>query len=91
MACEKVDIESQRQPTERKAIRVVAEELGVPFKTVETWVQRHKMPSNEGKKARTPDVYDTRAILDLQTLIDAGEKFGTICSPPPLAGATKMS
>ena len=90
MACERVDIESQRQPTETKAIRVVAEELGLPFRTVQTWVRRNKHDSNESKKAKTPDVYDTRAILDLQTLIDAGEKFGTICSPP-LAWATKMS
>ena len=90
MACERVDIESQRQPTERKAIKVVAEELGVPINTVKSWVQRDKVGANAPKKARIPDAYDTRAILDLQTLIDAGEKFGTICSPP-LAWATKMS
>jgi N6-adenosine-specific RNA methylase IME4 len=83
MACERVDIESQRQPTETKAIRVVAEELGVPFRTVQTWVRRNKHDSNESKKAKNPDVYDTRAILDLQTLIDAGEKFGTIYADPP--------
>ena len=83
MACERVDIEKPKQATETKAIRVVAEELGLPFRTVQTWVRRNKHDSNESKKARIPDVYDTRAILDLQTLIDAGEKFGTICSPPP--------
>lgn len=86
MACERVAIEAQRQPTERKAIIIVADELGVPFKTVETWLQRHKAPSNEGKKAQNLDVHtgnETCATSDLQTLIDTGKKFGTIYADPP--------
>ncbi len=40
MACERIAVEVERQRSERKACQVVAEELGVPFKTVLAWAYR---------------------------------------------------
>jgi N6-adenosine-specific RNA methylase IME4 len=83
MACQRVEIESQRQRSERKAIQVVSEELGIPFKTVETWINRNKLPSFEGKKAISTIELDACATTDLQILIDTGKTFGTIYADPP--------
>lgn len=84
MACQRVDIETPKQKSKHQACKVVADELGVPLKTVRTWVYRKEVASNEAKKPNPKSFQnDTRAILDLQTLIDAGEKFGTIYADPP--------
>jgi hypothetical protein len=46
MACERIEIEKQRQPSEREACKVVAKELGVPVATVRWWAQRNGVDGN---------------------------------------------
>jgi len=77
MACERVAIEAERQPTERKAIKVVADELGVPINTVKAWVFRNKVGANAPIEAKSTPAYETEtcATRDYHTLtFDSGHK-----------------
>jgi hypothetical protein len=47
MACERLEVEKKRQPTKKQAYQTVAQELGIPWKTVQTWDIR---TSNEARK-----------------------------------------
>jgi hypothetical protein len=47
LACQRLDQEKKRHPTKKAAYKIVAEELGIPWKTVQTWDIR---TSNEARK-----------------------------------------
>lgn len=67
-----------------KAIRILSKESGIPIKTLERWVWPSKNTlKNEGKKNEPKPVLETCALSDLQALIDADKKFGTIYADPP--------
>lgn len=84
MACQRVEIEKKRTRSERKACRVVAEELGVSPKTVLTWVYRGKVTSNEVKSSLVNKAgNETCATPDLTRLAESGKTFGTIYADPP--------
>jgi hypothetical protein len=76
MACQRVAIEIERQASERRACQVVADELGIPVKTVLTWIHRNKVTSNEVSKnqANYPEK-ETSSIVNLHTMqFDSGRK-----------------
>jgi len=76
MACERVAIELERQASERKACQVVADELGIPVKTVLTWIYRDKVTSNEVTKDKANNVEkEAPTIINLHTLqFESGRK-----------------
>lgn len=76
MACERVAIELERQASERKACQVVADELGIPVKTVLTWIYRDKVTSNEVTKGQANNVEkEAPTIINLHTLqFESGRK-----------------
>ena len=76
MACQRVAIELERQASERRACQVVAVELGIPLKTVLTWIYRDKVTSKDVTNAPSKNIEkETSTITDLHTLtFDSGRK-----------------
>jgi hypothetical protein len=76
MACQRVAVELERQASERRACQVVADELGIPVKTVLTWIHRNKVTSNEVSKGQANYTEkETSSIINLHTMqSDSGRK-----------------
>lgn len=83
MACQEVAIERERQRSERSACKAVADRLGVPFKTVHSWVYRDKKVTAPAVTLKEKPTHETCTTDDLYALIELGQKFSTIYADPP--------
>ena len=82
--CLLIDIYAIELGKVRPAIKKVSMESGIPFKTLENWKYPEKNPPETGgKNVLQNKIFDTCAETDLQSLIDSGQKFGTVYADPP--------
>jgi N6-adenosine-specific RNA methylase IME4 len=82
-ACVQIDKRKEDFGGVRPAIRELSKESGIPQGTLKRWYYPDKCPKNGTPKLEPKPAGETCAISDLQTLIDSGQKFGTIYADPP--------
>ena len=84
LACQEIEIEKTKQKSNRQAIKIVAERLGVSFNTAKSWIYRNKMGSNAPiQPTKAKQLSETLSVKDLNYLIESGKKYSTIYADPP--------
>lgn len=81
MACELIRKRIQEHKTKRDCYKAIAKELGVPWRTVQSWDGN----SSRGNSISPPpyEKIDCCTISDLDKLIKKDIRFGTIYADPP--------
>lgn len=85
LACQEIEIEKEKQKSNRQAIKIVAERLGVSFNTAKSWVNRNQeVDANAPTQfSKTKQLSETLTVKDLFQLIEQGKKYSTIYADPP--------
>lgn len=83
-ACTQIDRRKEQLGGVRKTLRHLSKESGIPYNTLKRWYYPPSVVKNDNTLPK-PDksAFETCANSDLERLIKAGKKFGTIYADPP--------